>query len=939
MSADEFFSNLARGWRKGWESAGIFSITPSVGRGLFSNWFLSERERELQELRFLYEEAHATYMALKFTDDEELTRVMIIVMTDVFARCSIPATLDLIGSLYSPVVRILDEEFFNFPEMDEDDWGRLNLNDRMELRRDLMRKQRFFSDVDHLFGLGCHIIILIVSGILRNTNDDAIEEDNVESQALCFQTALIDLVIDAPETIEATLGTVFGKRVLKNELFVPLIEQLEHNLLLASGIEPWKHDTTQKPLVMPMSAKIKAPPILVDTYLAGTPFVDLFEAPLPISIPDAVRFEHAHILGGTGHGKTQLLQRLIHHDLMTAGEKPPSVIVMDSQGDLINTISHLAEFSPQTEDSLAERLIIIDPNDVEYPVALNMFVIDQDRIKDYSPADRERVLNSVIDLYEYVFSALLGAELTQKQGVVFRYLARLMLVIPNATLQTLRELMEDGRPFQSYMQNLDGSAKRFFDSEFFSPSFSATKKQILRRLWGVLANPVFERMFSHPENRIDLFEAMNDGKIILINTAKDLLKPEGCSIFGRFFIAKIAQAALERATIAESDRRPTFVYIDEAHDYFDDTIEHLLNQARKYKVGLTLAHQNLDQLSPKLRASVMASTSLKFAGGVSAKDARAIAEDMNTDADFIRSMRKRRGRTEFATYAKNRTARALRINVELGQIEALPSLSNDRYEALINLNRKRYCATLEEINALIAQSTPPKAPKESFSPPQPKQPKEVVSQNSSTELTSERKPEHPSNVASERSEALTRPQSAPSQADPYVSGLGGQQHRYLQQLIRGLAQERGFKATIEKPVLDDAGKVDVALEHEKLSIAVEISITTDHKHELGNIEKCFRAGFDQVVLIVKDKRKRAKYGREISDKLPDSQNANFHVFGPEEISGFLDKHAAKLASSEKTTRGYRVKVRHSASTPEEAARKREMISRVIAKSILNSKKN
>ena len=37
-----------------------------------------------------------------------------------------------------------------------------------------------------------------------------------------------------------------------------------------------------------------------------------------MSVPSETRFEHCHIVGGTGHGKTQLLQHLIHHDLQQA---------------------------------------------------------------------------------------------------------------------------------------------------------------------------------------------------------------------------------------------------------------------------------------------------------------------------------------------------------------------------------------------------------------------------------------------------------------------------------------------------------------------------------------------------------------------------------------------------------------------------------------------
>src|SRR3954462_6297174 len=100
-------------------------------------------------------------------------------------------------------------------------------------------------------------------------------------------------------------------------------------------------------------------------------------------------------------------------------------------------------------------------------------------------------------------------------------------------------------------------------------------------------------MFTHPRNRVDLFAAMNRGSLVLINTAKDLLKQDGCEILGRFFLAVIAQATQERAALPEERRRATFLYIDEAQDYFDEGMEQLLNQARKYRGGLILAHQNL----------------------------------------------------------------------------------------------------------------------------------------------------------------------------------------------------------------------------------------------------------------------------------------------------------------------------------------------------------
>ena len=135
-----------------------------------------------------------------------------------------------------------------------------------------------------------------------------------------------------------------------------------------------------------------------------------------------------------------------------------------------------------------------------------------ERIAGYRPVDRERVLNGVIELYETFFGSMLGAELTQKQGVIFRYLARLMVTIPDATIHTLMQLMDDGKPFKKYMDQLDGSARYFFQTEFFHPSFAATKKQILRRLWGVLSTPAFERMFAQKVEQARPFRSHERGQ-------------------------------------------------------------------------------------------------------------------------------------------------------------------------------------------------------------------------------------------------------------------------------------------------------------------------------------------------------------------------------------------------------------------------------------------
>src|SRR3954463_4467570 len=173
----------------------------------------------------------------------------------------------------------------------------------------------------------------------------------------------------------------------------------------------------------------------------------------------------------------------------------------------------------------------------------------------------------------------------------------------------------------------------------------------------------------HERNKIDLYEAMNRGSIILINTAKDLLKQDGCEIFGRFFIAMIAQAAQERAVIPENMRKSTFVYIDEAHDYFDESLENLLTQARKYRVGLVISHQTLGQFETRLRKTVMTNTAIKIVGGMSSKDADDLAKDMRCNSDYLLSMRKGPNSSQFACYVKNYMERPLPLTFQLGEME------------------------------------------------------------------------------------------------------------------------------------------------------------------------------------------------------------------------------------------------------------------------------
>lgn len=583
----------------------------------------------------------------------------------------------------------LYEEFFTLPEFD---WSaRHSVAEYWELQDRLKCQKNYLADIEETKRLIMLTFYHVIGPIIAASPKT--ESPTGDDTSIRVPTELIHAISNLPAVIESVKSTYFVDDLTKAELFERHRHRLEANLIAASGGNPADPKGFSRTPKLPTQSDIKVLEDLVAAYLGGTPAFNLFEQTIDFAIPQIVRFEHHHIVAGSGHGKTQTLQFLIAQDLKAVERGERSIVVIDSQGDLIRRISQLKQFAPG--EPLHDRIVLIDPTDVEWPVSLNLFDIGLERLNQYSKLDRERLTNSIIELYDFVLGSLLSAEMTQKQNIIFRYVTRLMLQIPDATIQTLRELMEPKSElkFAAHIEKLTGSAREFFRTEFGTSEFTQTRRQVLRRLWGILENQSFERMFSHPRSKLDLFTEMNAGKVILINTAKDLLKESGTEIFGRFFIALIAQAAQERATLKERDRMPTMVYIDEAADYFDRNVGIILSQARKYNVGMVLAHQYMGQLEAKLQDAIAANTSIKFAGGVSTKDARVLAPMMGCTPELIETQSK----GSFAAFVRGVTKSAIPLKFPLGHMEGLPQMTGSKFIELRALMRKKYAVHYSEL--------------------------------------------------------------------------------------------------------------------------------------------------------------------------------------------------------------------------------------------------
>lgn len=638
----------------------------------FLRRFTDERARDLDDLRSLYAQVRSLHRASPYSNDRAIYQVG----ADLYTECAdlFPGeVLRNIAALMQEVTR-LERTIFEFPEIDWD-VAHLTLKEQIDLNRFLTAKQYFHTHEERLIaefkdGLK-RLVVALTLGIPDTLGPSP------------FSVPIMNVLEEPRLLIDRLYNVVCEDKFVNTGLFADLRERLYANLCHASNVVP--HSDHKRPLKHAVD-RDESLSELVDTYLAGTPFVPYLNYPIPLKLTHEDRFSHMHVVGGSGAGKTQLLQNLILHDLQS--DDPPALVIVDSQTDLINKLSHLALFDPDT-GPLADRLLLITPRDIQYPPAVNIFDVNRERLGGYDEATKEQVTAGVIQTFDYLFGGLLGADLTAKQGVFFRFVARLMLALPdtlgrNATILDFINLMDDAAPYRAAIESLPPIQRNFFERDFSSKTFAQTKEQIRYRLNAILENPTLARLFTSPKTKIDLFDALNNGSIILVDTAKDFLKGSS-SHFGRIFISLVLQAVLERAALPEHCRKPAFLIVDEAAAYFDSNIDDLLTEARKYKLGCVFAHQFLDQCTGALRSSLAANTSIKMASGVSMSDARVLAPDLRATPDFILSQ----PRLQFAAHIRNVTPQAVSIPVPVGALEAEPRLSQATYERLKMANRER----------------------------------------------------------------------------------------------------------------------------------------------------------------------------------------------------------------------------------------------------------
>jgi hypothetical protein len=456
---------------------------------------------------------------------------------------------------------------------------------------------------------------------------------------------------------------------------------------------------------------------------------ELQEKLTPRPIPQHIRFEHTHILAPSGSGKTQMLQNSLIEDLIEKRwfdketntthfehkEKPPAYIVIDPKGLMIERLSKLAIFSD--EYVYGNKLVIIDPFDAP---ALNLF-----KTLGRDPAQ-------LVSDFSYIFSTT-RQKLTGKQLPCFAFCARLLFTLPTANLQTLLDLLDDGRDkrprsplFQRALPKLPDIARRFFEQDYYSSNYASTREEIKARVYGVAQNEHLANMFNASTRKLDLAKCIKERKIVLVNTRMTELA-EDHQTLGRYIIT-LVQDAIQSV----KPSYPVYLVIDEAQEFMDaEKTPRLLRLLREYNGGAVLAHQNMFclELDDAMRNAISTNTSIKYCASPEGRDLRYMVSDMRCDEEFLKNVHKTKTHAQFACFVRGMTPplkHPFIVETELGWINKWPKMSDADYKALRATNK----AALADTHEPTKKDDPPKV-QVMTAEDQPNKPTAIEKQNTS----------------------------------------------------------------------------------------------------------------------------------------------------------------------------------------------------------------
>ncbi|MGC6504948.1 MAG: type IV secretory system conjugative DNA transfer family protein [Coraliomargaritaceae bacterium] len=605
-----------------------------------------------------------------------------------------------------------------------------------------------------------------------------------------------------------------------------------------------------------------------------------------VAITPEERVRHTHLIGASGTGKSTLLLNMIRQDM----ENGQGIAVFDPHGDLIDQI---LGFVP---DDRIDDVILIDPSDEDHVVGFNILSAKSDLEKTLLASDLvsvfQRLSTSWGDQMTSVLNNAILAFLESQNG--------------GTLIDLQRFLIEPAFREQFLTTVSDEQVLYYWDQIFTQLSGNKSVGPIITRLGSFLDRKPIRRMVTQKNSRFDFADIMDSGKIFLARLPQGQIGNENAYLLGSFLVSKFQQTVMARQAKEADARRDFWMYLDEFHNFITPSMAQILTGARKYRLGLTLAHQELRQLQ---RESEVASAALsnpytRICFRVGDDDARKIGSGFtHFDAADIQKL------PNF--HAICRIERAdCDFNLTLPSPPAVNrSRQLETADRATTASRKQYGIELDD----------PKT---------------------------EPAPQDQASVGTESvNKAVTSVNQKPEQTDRIVNeepGKGGEQHRAIQQRIKTEAEALGFSISIEQNITGSNESIDAVVESEDLTVACEICVTTSIDHELGNIRKCLRSGHSNIFAICLDAARCQQLQESVQQCLTQDEQAGIQCIRPDEFKTSLSELIAQLEHpTTGTTKSavfgkYRVRSKY-ANLDEEERLKKESILRQIITDALKSK--
>jgi hypothetical protein len=319
------------------------------------------------------------------------------------------------------------------------------------------------------------------------------------------------------------------------------------------------------------------------------------------------RLMHTYIIGKTGTGKSTLLKTMLLQDI-AAGR---GVCLLDPHGDLVQSIKD--NIPP---DRQADVLYLNVP-DVSLTFKYNPF-------KRVTYEKRSLVASAILEVFKKLWDDAWGVKLEH----ILRHCILTLLDQKQANIGDIPKLLLDKSfRYQALTAIQNDDVKAFWKKEF--PHYNQYDLlPVLNKVGGMLAHPVLKRVLIENKDEISLRKVMDQKKILLVNLSKGFIGEDAAHILGALLVSSIGSASFSRVDTEEEKRVPFMVYMDEFHNFTTLSLVNMFSELRKFKVGMTLAHQYMHQLDDEIKHAILGNTGTLITFRVGAEDAQYLIKEM-----------------------------------------------------------------------------------------------------------------------------------------------------------------------------------------------------------------------------------------------------------------------------------------------------------------------